>query len=195
VRKGAVKIQQMLLTGVMISFISSSLIMFILAISRTHDLQGIIFWVMGSLQHAGRGLVYGAFAVSAAGLGISYLYCVPLNAFALGEEEALHLGVNVEKTKKALFILSALLTGLSVSVAGVIGFIGLVVPHLLRIIVGGDHRILLASSFLAGAVFLILCDMLARVLISPLELPVGVITGIIGGAIFIYALSRRQVRI
>ncbi len=195
VRRGAVKIQQLLLTGVMVSFISSSLIMFILAVSRTHDLQGIIFWMMGSLQQAGRGLVYGAVSVSVAGLFSSYLFCVPLNAFSLGEEEALHLGVDVERTKKILFVISALLTGLAVSVAGIIGFVGLVVPHLLRLIVGGDHRILLVSAFLAGAVFLILCDTLARVLISPLELPVGVITGITGGIIFIYALSRRQVRL
>ncbi len=194
-RKGVVKVQQMLLTGVMISFISSSLIMFIMAVSRTHDLQGIIFWMMGSLQQAGKGLVYGALAASVAGLIASYLFCVPLNAFALGEEEALHLGVDVERTKKILFVISALLTGLAVSVAGIIGFVGLVVPHLLRLIVGGDHRILLVSSFLAGAVFLILCDTLARAAISPLELPVGIITGIIGGVIFIYALSRRQVRL
>ncbi len=193
-RKGAVKTQQMLLTGVMISFISSSLIMFLLAVSRSHDLQGIIYWVMGSLQHPGKGLVYGVLAASFSGLALSYLFCVPLNAFSLGEEEALHLGVDVEKTKKMLFVISALLTGLAVSVAGVIGFVGLVVPHLLRLIVGGDHRMLLVSSFIAGAVFLILCDTLARVVISPLELPVGVITGIIGGIIFIYALSRRQVR-
>lgn len=194
-RKGAVKVQQMLLTGVMLSFISSSLIMFIMAVSRTHDLQGIIFWMMGSLQQAGKGLVYGALAASVAGLAVSCFFCVPLNAFALGEEEALHLGIDVEKTKKILFVLSALLTGIAVSVAGVIGFVGLVVPHLLRLIVGGDHRVLLVSSFLAGAVFLILCDTLARAAISPLELPVGIITGIIGGVIFIYALSRRQVRL
>ncbi len=194
-RKGAVKVQQMLLTGVMISFISSSLIMFVMAVSRTHDLQGIIFWMMGSLQQAGKGLVYGALAASLAGLAVSYFFCVPLNAFALGEEEALHLGVDVEKTKKILFVISALLTGIAVSVAGVIGFVGLVVPHLLRLVVGGDHRVLLISSFLAGAVFLILCDTLARAAISPLELPVGIITGIIGGVIFIYALSRRQVRL
>ena len=194
-RKGAVKIQQMLLTGVMISFISSSLIMLVMALSETHDLHAIIYWMMGSLQQAEKGLIYGAAGVSFIGLLISYMFCGDLNAFSLGEEEAVHLGVNVERTKKILFVLSAVLTGLAVSVAGVIGFVGLVVPHILRLIVGGDHRILLISSFLAGGVFLVFCDMLARMVISPLELPVGVITGIIGGVIFIYALSKRQVRI
>jgi iron complex transport system permease protein len=195
VRKGVVKIQQLLLTGVMISFISSSLIMFVLALSRARDLQGIIYWIMGSLQQPEKGMVLWALFVSLAGLAVSYCFCIPLNALSAGEEDAMHLGFDIEKIKKILFLISALLTGLAVSVAGVIGFVGLVIPHLMRLIAGSDHRILLVSSFLAGASFLILCDSLARVLISPLELPVGVITGIIGGVIFIYALSKRQVRL
>jgi len=98
----------------------------------------------------------------------------------------------VEKTKRMLFILASLLTGCSVSIAGVIGFVGLVVPHFVRMFVGWDHRILLISSFLCGAGFLIFCDTLARTIISPLELPVGVITGILGGSLFVYALSKKQ---
>ena len=88
--------------------------------------------------------------------------------------------------------MASMLTGLSVSVAGIIGFVGLVVPHFMRMIVGPDHRVLLAGSFLAGASFLILCDTLARTIISPLELPVGVVTGIIGGSVFVYALTRKR---
>jgi len=99
----------------------------------------------------------------------------------------------VEKSKKILFILASFLTGLSVSVAGIIGFVGLIIPHLMRMFTGTDHRILLVSTFLAGASFLILCDTLARTVIEPFELPVGVITGIIGGAVFVYALSKKQV--
>ncbi|MFC2048934.1 FecCD family ABC transporter permease [Elusimicrobiota bacterium] len=110
-----------------------------------------------------------------------------------GEEEARHLGVDVEKTKKYLFFIASLLTGMSVSVAGIIGFIGLVVPHFVRMFIGSDHRILLIASYLSGAIFLIFCDMLARTVIVPMELPVGVITGIIGGGLFIYALTKRQV--
>jgi iron complex transport system permease protein len=192
-RKGVLKIQGLLLTGVMISFISSSLIMLIMATSRTEDLHGIIFWIMGSLEEPNWLLIKVAFLVSISGLIISYLFSRDLNALSLGEEEARHLGISIEKTKRLLFILASVLTGLSVSVAGVIGFVGLVVPHFVRMFVGADHRILLIGSFLCGASFLIFCDTLARTIISPLELPVGVITGILGGSLFVYALSKKQV--
>jgi len=193
IRRGILKIQGLLLCGVMISFISSSLIMLILAISRAEDLHGIVFWIMGSLEEPNWLLIKLAFLVSILGLVISYLFCFRLNAFSLGEEEALHLGINVERTKRSLFVLASILTGFSVSVAGIIGFVGLVVPHFVRMFIGGDHRVLLISSFLCGASFLIFCDTLARTIISPLELPVGVITGILGGSLFVYALSKRQI--
>lgn len=193
IRKGILKIQGLLLTGVMISFISSSLIMLIMAISRAEDLHGIVFWIMGSLEEPSWLLIRLALIVSIIGLIISYLFCLDLNAFSLGEEEALHLGINIERTKRLLFILASFLIGLSVSVAGIIGFVGLVVPHFVRMFVGGDHRILLIGSFLCGAGFLIFCDTLARTIIAPMELPVGVITGILGGSLFIYALTKRQV--
>ncbi len=193
IRKGILKIQGLLLTGVMISFIASSLIMLIMAVSHTEDLHGIVFWIMGSLEEPNWFLIKLVVSVSILGLIISYLFCLSLNAFSLGEEEALHLGINIEKTKRLLFILASLLTGCSVAVAGIIGFVGLVVPHFVRMFVGGDHRILLISSFISGATFLILCDTLARIIISPLELPVGVITGILGGTLFVYALGKKQV--
>ena len=192
-RKGILKIQGLLLTGVMISFISSSLIMLIMAVSRTEDLHGIVFWIMGSLEEPNWVLIKLAVGVSVFGLVVSYLFCLDLNALSLGEEEALHLGVNIEKTKRLLFIIASLVTGCSVSIAGIIGFVGLVVPHFVRMFIGSDHRILLISSFLCGAAFLILCDTLARTIISPLELPVGVITGILGGSLFVYALIRKQI--
>lgn len=192
-RKGILQIQGLLLTGVMISFISSSLIMLILAVSRAEDLQGIIFWVMGSLEEPNLALIRLAVFVSVSGLIVSYFFSLDLNALSLGEDEAHHLGINVEAAKRVLFMLASLLTGISVAVSGVIGFVGLVVPHLVRLIVGGDHRILLISSFLWGASFLILCDTVARTIIAPLELPVGVISGILGGGIFVYALSKKQV--
>lgn len=192
-RKGIFKIHGLLLTGVMISFISSSLIMLVMAISRAEDLHGIIFWIMGSLQEPNWFLIKAAAILAIFALFISHFFCHSLNAFSLGEEEALHLGINVERTKRLLFIIASLLTGFSVSVAGIIGFVGLVVPHFMRMFVGRDHRILLGSSFLCGAAFLIFCDSLARTVISPMELPVGVITGILGGSLFIYALAKREV--
>jgi iron complex transport system permease protein len=119
-------------------------------------------------------------------------YAVDLNTLSLGEEEAFHLGVKVERLKKVLFLLASFITGCCVSVTGIIGFVGLVVPHVMRLLVGGDHRILILTSYLSGAIFLILCDTLARVVLAPVELPVGVITGLVGGGLFIYALSRRK---
>lgn len=190
-KRGVLKIKGILLSGVMISYISSSLIMLIMAVSHTEDLHGIILWTMGSLDEPNWALVKLAGFISAIGLALSYLFCLDLNALSLGEEEAAHLGINVEKTKKILFVLASLLTGAFVAVAGIIGFVGLVVPHFMRLVVGQDHRILIVSSFLAGAAFLIFCDMCARTVIVPLELPVGVITGILGGSLFLYALARK----
>jgi len=193
VKKGVLKIQDLLLTGVMISFISSSLIMFIMAVSRTEDLHGIVFWIMGSLEEPNNALILISLFISVAGLTASFLFCKDLNALALGEEEAMHLGVNVERSKRFLFIIASVLTGFSVSVAGIIGFVGLVIPHFMRMLVGRDHRILLVSSFLGGAAFLIVCDTLARTIIAPIELPVGVITGLVGGSVFVYVLTRKQI--
>ncbi|MCP4650512.1 MAG: iron ABC transporter permease [PVC group bacterium] len=187
-RKGMIKIQGLLLSGVMISFICSSLVMLIMAVMRAEDVHGIIFWIMGSLEQSSWFLINSVTVVSLIGLGVAYCFCRDLNAFSLGEEGAKHLGVNTETTKKILFLLASILTGMSVSVAGVIGFVGLVIPHFMRIYVGSDHRILLVASSLAGAAFLIGCDTLARIIIAPQELPVGVITGIVGGIVFIYAL-------
>ena len=195
IKKGILKIQELLLKGVILSFISSSLIMLIMSISRTEDLHGIVFWIMGSLEEPNWSLIKAIVSISLLGLLFSYLFCHALNALSLGEEEALHLGINVEITKRLLFILASLLTGFSVSIAGIIGFVGLAVPHFMRNLIGNDHRILLISSFLSGAGFLILCDTLARTIISPLELPVGVITGILGGSIFIYILSKKQFKL
>ncbi len=192
-REGMLKTQGLLLTGVMGSFIASSLVMLIMSISRSEDLHSIVFWIMGSLEEPNWALVRIVLWISIMGFVTSYFFCFDLNAFSLGEEEARHLGVNVERTKRLLFILASLLAGVSVSVAGIIGFIGLVVPHFVRIFTGNDHRILLPASFLAGGAFLIFCDTLARTIISTLELPVGVITGIIGGSLFMYALTRYRV--
>jgi len=188
-----IKSNRMLLTGVMISYVASSLVMLLMAVSKTDDLQNIVLWIMGSLDETNTILIKMAFLGSLAGLAVSYFFCFDLNALLLGEDEAANLGVNTTRTKKILFIIASFLTGLSVSVAGIIMFAGLIVPHFMRMIAGPDHRILLISSFLAGAAFLVLCDVIARVVISPLELPVGVITGIIGGIIFIWVLSRKQV--
>ena len=189
------KSNNMLLTGVMISYVSSSIVMFLMAVSKNDDLHNIVFWIMGSLDEPNSFLIKTAVLVSISGLFVSYFFCFDLNALALGEEEATHLGVNAVRTKKLVFVTASLMTGLSVSVAGIIMFVGLIVPHFMRMIMGPDHRPLLVASFLAGASFLTVCDVIARTVISPLELPVGVITGIIGGIVFIYGLSGKKARL
>jgi len=194
-KRNTLNTQSMLLAGVMISFIASSLVMLLMAISTSEDLQNIVFWIMGSLEEPNSKLIFFTVFSSICGLLMSYLFCSDLNAFFIGEDDAFHLGIHVERTKRILFLVASGLTGFCVAVSGIIGFVGLIVPHFIRIVVTLDHRILLICSFLGGAIFLIICDTIARTVISPLELPVGVITGIIGGCAFILAMSKKQVRL
>lgn len=191
-RKGTINIQNMLLTGVMISFIASSAMMFLLAITSSENLNGIIFWIMGSLDEPNTFLINLTLYSSLIILVISYLFVQPLNALRLGEEKALHLGINTNVVIRVLFILASILAGICVSVAGVIGFVGLIIPHMLRLTFGSDYRFLLAGSFLLGGSFIVLSDVVARSIISPNELPIGVITGIIGGFVFILLMSQKR---
>jgi iron complex transport system permease protein len=185
-------VNRMLLTGVMISFIASSGMMFLMAITTADNMHDIIFWTMGSLNEPNSTLIKISVITSLAGLVISYLFVTPLNALILGETKAGHLGINTGVTIKVLFVVASLITGISVAVAGVIGFVGLVIPHIARFMAGSDNRILLPFAFLGGSIFLILSDVIARVIIAPSELPVGVITGIIGGIVFLIALRSKR---
>ncbi len=191
-RKNRIDTQGMLLVGVMISFIASSSLMLLMSITTTDNLQSIFFWTMGSLDSTDSVLIRIVLIVSVSGLLLSYLLVRPLNALRIGEEKARYLGINTDLAVRLLFILSSLLTGVCVSVVGVVGFVGLVIPHLFRSIVGGDFRILLISSFLGGGVFLLLSDILARTIIAPNELPIGVITGLIGGTVFVFMINGKK---
>lgn len=192
--RGGLSVNRMLLIGVMISFISSSLMMFLMSVTSRDNLHSIVFWMMGSLNESDSTMITVMTALSLCCLIASYLFVMPLNALRLGEEKARHLGFNANSVIRILFIITSLLTGACIAVAGVIGFVGLVIPHIVRLWVGTDYRILLISSFLSGGIFLILCDVAARTIISPNELPIGVITGIVGGIAFIVLLtnSRRK---
>lgn len=194
IRKGVTNINRMLLIGVMISFVASSSMMFLMAITTSENLHGIIFWMMGSLDEPNTILVKIIFYSSLAGLFMSYFFARPLNALRLGHEKAHHLGINTTTTIRILFVVASLLTGICVAVAGIIGFVGLVIPHLIRNIIGTDYRILLAGSFLGGSLFLIICDIIARTIIMPNELPIGVITGMVGGLVFIVVLARTRLK-
>jgi len=192
IRKGGLSINSMLLIGVMVSFVASSAMMFLMSITTTDNIQSIVFWVMGSLDESNVLLIKIAFYTAVSGLILTTFFARSLNALRLGEVKAKHLGINTNITIKLLFLVASLLTGVAVSVAGVIGFVGLVIPHLVRLIIGNDYRIIIVSSFLVGAIFLILSDTLARTIISPNELPIGVITGFVGGLVFIVVLSRSK---
>ncbi|WP_228491945.1 iron ABC transporter permease [Prolixibacter sp. NT017] len=191
-RKGNVQITSMLLTGVMISFITSSLLMLIMALSRIEDLHGIVFWTMGSLDEPSPWLITIAAVTSVSGLLITSLFVHSLNALRLGKEPARHLGINTNRTIRVLFIVASLLTGVSVAVAGVIGFVGLLVPHIMRRLTGSDYRLLLPASFIAGAIYLTASDTIARTIIQPNELPVGVITGLLGGSLFLWLQQKEN---
>ena len=190
--KYGININKMLLLGVMVSFIASSAMMFLMSTTTNENLQSIVFWVMGSLAETDTVLIKAVFYMSLAGLLVSYLFANPLNALRLGESNARHLGINTGLAIRILFVVASLMTGFSVAVAGVIGFVGLVIPHLTRLVVGSDFRILLVTSFLGGGIFVVLCDIIARTIIAPNELPIGVITGIIGGLVFIVVLARKK---
>lgn len=191
---GSLNVNRMLLIGVMISFISSSFIMLLMSVTGAENLHGIVFWTMGSLNGSNGVMIGAMVTLSIICLLVTYLFVTPLNALRLGEEKARHLGINANATIRILFIITSLLTGACIAVAGVIGFVGLVIPHMVRLFVGSDYRTVLISSFLSGSLFLILCDIIARIIIAPNELPIGVITGIAGGVVFIVLLSRSQKR-
>lgn len=194
IRNDKMSTGKMLLIGVMISFISSSVVMLLMSLTNAEQLHGIIFWTMGSLNETDNRVVFTLLAVSVLMFGVSFLFAVPLNAMRLGESKAGHLGINTTVTIRILFVITSLMTGSCIAVAGIIGFVGLIMPHISRLLTGTDYRILLPSAFLNGAVFLIWCDILARIVISPNELPIGVITGIFGGIAFIIILSSRRVK-
>ncbi len=190
IKKRLFQTRSMLLIGVMISFVASSAMMLIMATTSAESLHNIIFWIMGSLDEPEKGLIRFTFWISIVGLVLSYLLVQQLNALRLGETRARHLGINTTQSVRVLFLLASLLTGVCVSVAGLIGFVGLVVPHFIKMIIGNDYRILLAGSFLGGGIFVMACDTIARTIILPNELPIGVITGLLGGIVFLVVLSR-----
>ena len=192
VTEGRVPVHTLLLAGVIINAIISALILFITSVSDSTSAFRMFFWLMGNLTTLGyAGL--GALAVLVAvGIGLLCGQARNLNLLALGEETARGLGLAVERVKHLIFLTTALVTGAVVAVSGLIGFVGMVVPHAMRMVLGADHRLLLPAAALFGGVFLMVADTVARSLLAPTELPVGVITALCGGPFFIYLLIRRR---
>jgi iron complex transport system permease protein len=160
--------------------------------SGGEDSFAVIVWLMGYLGDATWSNITMAAIPIVSGIVILNIFAPELNIFMSGEEEACYLGVNVELIKKVILGVSTFIVSISVAYGGLISFVGLVIPHILRIIVGNDHRILLPLSTLGGALFLLIADTLARTIIAPVEIPIGVITSAVGGPFFIYLLIKRR---
>lgn len=190
---GRVHTETLLLSGVAMSALLSAAMSFLIAISAREDVvNAVYFWTLGGFYRADWTQVAIALPYTLLGAGLSWLYARDLNALLLGEESALHLGVDVERAKRVLLIGAALSSAAAVSVSGIIGFVGLIAPHIVRLILGPDHRGLIPAAALAGALFLVICDTLARTAFAPTEMPVGVLTAFTGVPFFLYLLRRAR---
>ncbi len=191
---GRLPVHSLLLAGVILNAIFSAVIMFVTSIMDPNRSAGMMTWLMGNLSAPS----YSALAIMTAylmvGVFILFKQARVLNLLTLGEESARSLGVETERVKRLLYVVSALITGAVVSVSGMIGFVGMVIPHAVRLVLGVDHRILLPASALVGGMFLLVADTTARTLLSPAEIPVGIVTALAGGPFFIYLLVWRKDR-
>ena len=184
----------LILAGVAVGSILSSLVSLLMYLMPQDGLHGLMFWLMGGFSGRNWTHVLVMLPHLVLGLTVVIYYWRELNAILLGEEEALSLGVDVGKVTRRLIAAASLLTAASVASSGIIGFVGLVVPHLVRIVIGPDHKKLIPNACLLGAVFMLAADTVARSIIPPRELPVGIVTSLAGGPFFIYLLRKYKVK-
>lgn len=190
---GRVHTETLLLAGVAMSALLSAAMSFLIALSNRHEVvNAVYFWMLGGFYRADWPRVAVAMPYALLGSGLSWLYARDLNALLLGEESALHLGVDVERMKIIVLTGAALASAAAVSVSGIIGFVGLIAPHVVRLVQGPDHRALIPSAALVGALFLVVCDTLARTAFAPTEMPIGVLTAFTGVPFFLYLLRRSR---
>jgi iron complex transport system permease protein len=185
----------LLLTGVVFNAFASAAIVFLASLSGFAEGSRIFIWLIGSLAAVRVELAGWVALFLTLGLGCALALSRGLNLMALGDEAAAQLGVAIERDKRILLLATSLMVGAAVSVAGLVGFVGLIIPHLLRLTLGPDHRLLVPAAALGGAAFLVVCDTLARTLLGGRELPVGAITALLGGPFFLYLLRRSQHRV
>jgi iron complex transport system permease protein len=190
--RGLLLDNSLLLAGVVVNAFFSAAILFALSVANSMELHSISFWLMGDLSRAATHEIAVAGLCLASGFALLYAQARKLNLMVQGEETALQLGVNVRTTKVVLLIVTSLMTAVAVSLAGIIGFVGIMVPHMMRLVIGSDHRLLLPASALFGASFLVAADTIARVILAPAELPVGVITALFGAPYFIFLMRRKM---
>lgn len=189
---GTVRTETLILSGVAVSSLLSAIVSFLTFISGD-KLEGIVFWTMGSLGNATWAQIAFAAPILIVCSILLVMQAKPLNALMLGDIHAMDLGVDVKRTRLIVLILTTVIVATAVSFVGVIGFVGLVIPHMLRIILGPDNRVIMPMSIIAGAAFLVICDYLARIVAPQYGvLPIGVVTALIGAPVFIYLLIRRK---
>lgn len=186
-----VRLETIILAGVVVQSFVGACLSLVLALSN-EQLQTIVFWMMGSLALTDWGYNQIVFPIIAVVAVISLFFIKELNMLGLGEEAAHHSGVSVQRTRFLLLILASIITGAAVSVSGAIGFVGLVVPHIIRLMFGADYRVVLPLSIIGGAIFLVGADAVARTVMAPRELPLGVITAFLGAPFFGYLLRRAK---
>lgn len=191
-RDGVIEIATMLLAGIAINALAGALLGIFTFISNDQQLRELTFWMMGSLAAITWTSLLPAILLILLPVILLPRLARALNAMLLGEAEAHYLGFDVDRTKRLIIVMTALITGAGVAVSGVIGFVGLVTPHLVRLAIGPDHRYLLPASALLGGCLLILADMAARTVVLPVELPIGIVTACFGGPFFLWLLARRR---
>lgn len=189
--QGKYKLETIILSGVVVSAFLGAIVSFMVSMSD-QVVNEIVFWLMGSLALRGWSFTFVLMPYLAIGLVVLLSYGRTLNLFALGERQAAHLGVNIKRTRLVVLVVSTLITAAAVSIVGTIGFVGLVVPHLVRLMVGPDYRILLPLSVIFGAIYVLWADTIARTLLSPTEIPLGVVTAVLGAPFFAYLLRRNK---
>lgn len=190
-RGGRVPVVLLLLIGVSVGALAAAVTSFLMIVGD-EDTRLILFWILGSLSsrrwdHVIMVLPYVVFGILAI-----RLYARDLNVLLLGEESARHTGVDVEQVKRVVLTAAALLAAAAVSACGIVGFVGLIVPHLIRLLTGPDHRRLIPLSALAGSLLMVLADLLARLLIAPSEMPIGIVTAVLGCPFFLFLIARRR---
>jgi iron complex transport system permease protein len=187
----ATSADRLILAGVAVSFIVMSLANVLIFLGDTRATHTVVFWMLGGLGLAQWGqLIYPLRVLMLCGTYL-WLNAGRLNAMTIGDETASTLGISVARFRLSIFVVGALITGVMVAFSGIIGFVGLMVPHVVRLIVGGDYTRVLPASALLGGIFLLWADIIARTIMAPDDMPIGIVTGLVGGTFFVWLLRRR----
>lgn len=185
---GKYQVTGLLLAGVVVNAFFSAMIMFLISIAKSQQLYATLFWLMGNLTEENWFVLWVGSGCILTGIVALFFLGAPLNIISVGRQDARNIGVPVERVELSAFAISAFITAVAVSLSGLIGFVGLIVPHAVRLVFGPDHRQLLPLSSLGGAMFLVAADTVARIVVAPAQLPVGVVTAMIGGPFFLLLL-------